>query len=352
MSSARKDTGLRMPNRTSPVGLHDSVEEITAHVTRIPLPLPLPDLRAVNAYAIRGDDGVTLVDPGWADESSELTITESLHQLGYGPGDVRRILVTHAHWDHYSRAISWQQRYGATVYLGREERHSVEAFDEVDGAYPVQAQLLHRAGAPELAKRIANLELEPYEQNVPFGPPDIWLTGGEEVDCGGKSIVARATPGHTRGHVVFEDPQDGLVFSGDHILPRITPSVALERNPEALPLRSYLKSLQLFTTLPDGRMLPAHGAVTDSFRPRVEELLAHHRQRLEAVFELVAAGSRTAYDVASQMLWTRHERTLDELGAVHGMTAILEVAAHLDLLVAHTTLTCERSGQADHYAVA
>jgi hypothetical protein len=51
------------------------------------------------------------------------------------------------------------------------------------------------------------------------------------------------------------------------------------------------------------------------------------------------------------MLWTRHERTVDELGAVHGMTAILEVAGHLELFVAHRTLTCEQSGPVNHYAV-
>jgi hypothetical protein len=99
-------------------------------------------------------------------------------------------------------------------------------------------------------------------------------------------------------------------------------------------------------------MLPAHGTVTQSVKARVDELLDHHRERLDRVHGLVAAGSHTAYDVARRMLWTRHERTVDELGAVHGMTAILEVAGHLDLLVAHGTLTCEQSGPVNHYAVA
>jgi hypothetical protein len=125
--------------------------------------------------------------------------------------------------------------------------------------------------------------------------------------------------------MVYEDRQVGLAFTGDHILPRITPSIALERMPEELPLRSYLDSLRLFLDLPDAWMLPAHGAVTQSVKARVDELLDHHRERLELVHGLVAAGSYTAYDVARRMLWTRRERTVDELGAVHGMTAILDV---------------------------
>jgi len=136
-----------MQNQTTSIGGQDDLEEISANVVRISLPLPLPDLDSVNSYAIRGDDGVTLVDPGWADERSEQRLLSSLRQLGYTPGDVLRILVTHAHWDHYSRAISWQRRYGAVVFLGRQEHHTIEAFEEVDGAYPVQASLLRSAGA-------------------------------------------------------------------------------------------------------------------------------------------------------------------------------------------------------------
>jgi glyoxylase-like metal-dependent hydrolase (beta-lactamase superfamily II) len=329
----------------------DDVDDLPPHVVRIPLPLPLKDLRVVNVYAILGDDGVTLVDSGWADDPSEAVLVEALDRLGFTPEDVKRIVVTHAHWVHFSRAIDWQRRYGTTVMIGRQEHHSIEAFDERTGAYPVQAQMLVGAGAPELAETIADLPLEPFERNVPLGLPDVWLHDGDEIDCGGAVLVTRATPGHTRGHMVYEDRVGNLAFTGDHILPRITPSIALERAPEALPLRSYLASLQLFLDLPDASMLPAHGAVTPSVKARAEVLLEHHRDRLDRVGELVASGCSTAYAVAKRMSWTRHERTVDELGAVHGMTAIIEVVAHLDLLVARGLLTRVTSGLVNHYAV-
>jgi glyoxylase-like metal-dependent hydrolase (beta-lactamase superfamily II) len=319
------------------------------HVVKISLPLPLRDLRAVNVYAILGDDGVTLVDSGWADDASEKVLVDALDRHGFTPADVTRIVVTHAHWDHYSRAISWQRRYGTTVMIGRNERHSIEAFDERTGAYPVQAQLLLKAGAVALAQNIAEFPLEPFERDVPFGPPDIWLDDGQHIDCDGIDLVARATPGHTRGHVVYEDQRAGLAFTGDHILPRITPSIALERAPEALPLRSYLASLQLFLDLPDATMLPAHGAIAPSIKARAEELLDHHRDRLETARELVQAGNSTAYEVARQMRWTRHERTVEELGPVHGMTAILEMLAHLELLVTRGVLARAESATVNHY---
>ena len=330
----------------------DSIERITEHVARIPLPLPMPDLKVVNAYAIQGDDGVTLVDPGWANAESESILVGALRQLGYVPGDVRRILVTHAHWDHYTQAVKWRREHAATLFLGREERHTVEAFDGLQGVYPNQVRSLRRAGANDLADEIERLELGPHERDMAVGPPDIWLGGGEEIDCGGRTIVAHATPGHTRGHVVFEDPRDGLLFTGDHVLPRITPSIGFERAPDRLALRSYLDSLQFCMTRSEARMLPAHGAVSDDVGSRVEELLAHHEQRLKEVLGLIAAGAETAYDAARQMLWTRREKTIDELGTVHGMTAVLEVIAHLELLVTQGLLQSDDSGIARRYHAA
>ena len=99
-------------------------------------------------------------------------------------------------------------------------------------------------------------------------------------------------------------------------------------------------------------MLPAHGAVSDDVGSRVEELLVHHEQRLKEVLGLIAAGAETAYDVARQMPWTRRERSIHELGTVHGMTAVLEVLAHLELLVTQGLLGYDDSACARRYQVA
>jgi hypothetical protein len=81
-------------------------------------------------------------------------------------------------------------------------------------------------------------------------------------------------------------------------------------------------------------LLPAHGPVTDSVHRRVDELVAHHGARLDATQAAVAAGATTAYDVATQLKWTRREKTLDELDTFNQMLAVTETAAHLTLLVA------------------
>lgn len=328
------------------------VERIGRHVWRIALPLPMRDLKEVNAYAIDGDDGVTLIDPGWADPGSEATLIAALAGVGRAPGDVRRILVTHAHWDHYTQALKWRAEHGMTVYLGRGEHHTIDAFETIDGIYPNQVRLLRRAGATELAKRVEAIELEPWEQGMPSGDPDVWLDGNQHIDCGGVTVIAHATPGHTRGHMVFEIPGEGLLFTGDHVLPRITPSIGFERAPQQQALSSYLDSLRLCERWATSTMLPAHGAVAADVGTRVTELLEHHRERLDEITDLVRRGFRTAFQVAVQMRWTKKSLAVGELGVVHGMTAVLEVLTHLDLLAAQEILARDDRAPASLYEVA
>lgn len=329
-------------------------ETITDDVARIALPLPLPDLRSVNTYLLHSPThGVTLVDPGWAFPPAETALTQALDALGYVISDVERIVVTHQHWDHYSLGVQWRDRYGIELMLGREERHSIESFARLPHqVHPTQVPQLRRAGAFELAAEIDGLEWEPYERGVPFTFPDRWLDDGEVIDCGVATIAVRATPGHTRGHVVFEDSVHGLMFTGDHLLPRITPSIAFERAPQQLPLRSYLDSLQLILDLPDARMLPAHGATDRTTHDRADELLDHHATRLQAVGDLVAAGRSRSVDVAAEMRWTRKELALDALNPVHRMTAVLEVQAHLDLLEFQGWLASTDVDGVRHYLMA
>jgi len=327
------------------------VEQLGARVFRIPLPLPLEDLGTVNAYAVLDEGGVVLIDPGWASPENEKVLTSGLTELGASPLDVRQILITHAHWDHYTQAIGWQRAYGIPVHLGRLERATVESFETVDGVYPGQVTMLRRAGASSRADVIEARDWEPYEKDAPHGPPDMWLDDGDVVPTAGGNITAVGTPGHTAGHVVFHLVQENMLVTGDHVLPRITPSIAFERAPEPLALRSYLASLQLLLDRPDAVMLPAHGRAGGSVHERVRELMDHHRARLDLVASLVADGHRTAADVASQMRWTRRKHRLKELNDVHGMIAILEAAVHLDLLADRGDIVRSTVGGRDEFAI-
>jgi glyoxylase-like metal-dependent hydrolase (beta-lactamase superfamily II) len=167
-----------------------------------------------------------------------------------------------------------------------------------------------------------------------WGYPDEWLDDDVDLAVGTRTLRAVATPGHTQGHYVFAEPDAGLLFAGDHVLPTITPSIGFEPVPARLPLGDFLASLGKVRSMADATLLPAHGPVAPSVHLRVDELLAHHEDRLaQCLASLVPAG-RTAYDVAARLAWTRHEHPLADLDTFNQTLAVLETRAHLELLVA------------------
>ena len=302
---------------------------------RIPLPLPGDHLKAVNVYALEDAGGLTLIDSGWALEEARERLERSLASLGHELGDVRRFLVTHVHRDHYTLAITVRRLFGSRVLLGAGERQTLELNDgrRRGGGGQVFGDMLRRAGAAPVAEKLRELWGDDAPDPRDWEQPDAWLEGTEKIEVADRTLRVIRTPGHTRGHVVFADDAAGLLFAGDHVLPHITPSIGFEPARPELPLGDYLASLRLVRSMPDMRLLPAHGGVTGSVHARVDELIAHHDQRLDACAAVIGQGAATAYEAARILTWTRRERRFDELDPFNQMMAVLETAAHLDVLV-------------------
>jgi glyoxylase-like metal-dependent hydrolase (beta-lactamase superfamily II) len=312
---------------------------VTPGVHRVPLPIPATGLHAVNAYVIEDPGGLVVIDSGWAMPETETALAAALRGLGFELADIAHVLVTHAHWDHYSQALALRAAFGSRVRIGRGEKASIEAFNVADGLHPRQVELLRLAGAPEIADRIAAAAVPAAERDIHVRLPDSWLDDGERVALDARGLDVFATPGHTSGHIVLRDAPAGILFAGDHILPHITPSLGLETLPEPKPLRSYLSSLRLVQDMPDTLLLPAHGPVTPSVITRVEELLKHHEVRLEAALTEVRAGHETAFEVAGALRWTRRQKRLEDLELFSQMLAVLEIEAHLDVLADRDLVT-------------
>ncbi|MEU4380776.1 MBL fold metallo-hydrolase [Micromonospora echinofusca] len=326
--------------------------EVAPGVHRVPLPLPNDGLRAVNVYVLRDDDGLVLVDSGWAVAEARSALEAALKELDCSLADVRRFLVTHVHRDHYTQAVHLRREYGTRVSLGAGERASLTV-SMTPHRNPLAEQLDHLRllGAGELADTLAaltgvRLSTEDWEL------PDDWFHDGQRITHGERTLHVVETPGHTRGHVVFHDTGSALLFAGDHVLPTITPSIGFEAALSANPLGEFLGSLALVRRRPDARLLPAHGPVTPSVHARVDELVAHHGARLDETEAAVARGASSAYEVAAQLRWTRRERRLGDLDVFNAMLAVTETAAHLELLVAQGRLTRSDAGGVRRYATA
>jgi glyoxylase-like metal-dependent hydrolase (beta-lactamase superfamily II) len=317
--------------------------EVAPGIHRIPLPLPMDGLKAVNVYVLATDDGLTLIDGGWAIPVAREVFERSLGLLGAGFGDIRRFLVTHMHRDHYSLARVLGTELGIDVALGRGEQASLDSNGDFaasragDGDNPF-AQLLVAAGAADVAERWRAQRPEALDP-VAWAYPDTWLEGDHTVAVGARTLDAVQTPGHTPGHYVFADRAEGVLFAGDHVLPTITPSIGFIHPVPANPLGDFMASLTKVRGLPDLRVLPAHGPVSPSAHARVDELLTHHEHRLAQCLRALVSGPQSAASVAGQLGWTRHEHPFADLDPFNQGMAVMETKAHLEVLVARGQAT-------------
>jgi glyoxylase-like metal-dependent hydrolase (beta-lactamase superfamily II) len=330
-------------------------EDLGGGVYRIPLPLPGDALHAVNVYAIVGPDGVDLIDSGMALVQARDKLTAAMARLGFGLGDIRNFFITHVHQDHYTLAVELRTTLAGKISLGAGERLNMEAIREAQAGrkYPGFIEMLPGMGAADLSDKVRQFFDTELSTGLPatfrWEDPDEWLTDGTLLDLGQRTLHAIHTPGHTAGHVVFHDEAGSLLFAGDHVLPHITPSIGFQPDIRRMALQDFLVSLQLMLKLPDSRLLPAHGPVTESTHARVNELLEHHETRLAQTLDTASAGPVTPRQAADGIPWTRRKHKFADLDPMSKILAIGETAAHLEVLVARGELA--RLATADGIAV-
>lgn len=332
-------------------------EDLGNGLYRIPLPLPNDALTAVNVYAMVSENGVDLVDAGMALAQARERLTGSLAQLGYGLPDIRNFFITHVHQDHYTLAVELRTTLSGQIALGEAERANMAAIRDVSAGRAEVGfiEMLAPMGAADLAKQV-RARMAPHladpQPRLQWSDPDRWLPDGALIDLPGRALRAIHTPGHTTGHVVFHDEAAAQLFAGDHVLPHITPSIGFQPVITRTALIQYLSSLRLMLTLPDTRLLPAHGPVQPSTHARVHQLLEHHEIRLAQTLETAVGGPVTAFAAASVLPWTRRQRKFADLDIMNQLLATGETSAHLEVLVARGQLTRSRTPEGiDWYTV-
>jgi glyoxylase-like metal-dependent hydrolase (beta-lactamase superfamily II) len=309
-----------------------ALEEAAPGVWRIVLGLEDETL-SVNVYILKDPDGrFVLVDSGWRNLECVGQIDDALKTLGGSLDDVAQLAVTHGHPDHAGLAGDLQKETGCEVFLHKADEFMLSRY-RTPQRMEEWRRYMEDHGMPS-EEVMGAVHTQWSSMTSRWGEDDRPATDVSQTPDAIDSVGLEAvyTPGHSPGHECFWMPSDAVLFSGDHVLPHITPNVSVHPNTEGNPLGAYLESLDRVLELPARRVLPAHGEPFDDLKGRIDEILVHHHERMSEVLGALDGGPRSAFEVASHVTWKTG--AFEDLPYFHQRMAVGETLAHLRQLVA------------------
>lgn len=307
-----------------------ALQEVSAGVFRVELEVPFGNGTA-NSYLISNGRSGIVIDAGAESEENRQTFMDSLKSVGLKPGDIKAVLVTHSHPDHWGLAEWLKQVCGAPVYASGEEARMLQAWRNGGSEHfsRIERFFEKHGMPPEKLEVVGALRRRAMRLGTP-PRVDVVVGEGEVVeasDAPGLRVVALLTPGHSLGHTCYWWPEKGVVFCGDHVLPDITPNVGAALGDESVDaLGLYLCSLTRLERVGAELGLPGHGAPFRDIAGRIGEIRAHHKQRLANVAKAVSEGAGTLYQVVQVLFHS-------EMTPIDYQLAFYEVYAHLEALV-------------------
>jgi glyoxylase-like metal-dependent hydrolase (beta-lactamase superfamily II) len=265
---------------------------------------------------------VHLLDTGWDLPGSLDLLSNGLASIGLALDRVESVTATHLHSDHLGLAERIRAASGARVQVHEAEQRGLDEF----AARGVTVPDLGEWGVPaELHEGISMIVGRTRPEQV---TADLLLTHGQLLDIPGREVRVLHTPGHTPGSLSLYE--DGVLFTGDLVLPTIFPGVGLGGESED-PLADYLRSLDLVEELDDPLVAPGHGYVFRGLGERVAASRAHQVGRTDEVIAILARRpDATVWEVASHVTWTGGWQSLR---GFHQASALSQTAMRMRYIV-------------------
>ncbi|MGF7186319.1 glyoxylase-like metal-dependent hydrolase (beta-lactamase superfamily II) [Desulfitispora alkaliphila] len=302
------------------------ITEVLASIFKIVVPLPNNPLKELNCYVIKGEERNLMIDTGMNREECLTALQKGVNELQLSL-DQTDFFITHMHADH-SGLVPHLATATSKVYS-----HQPDA-NIINGNMNWQDMLDYakKSGMPKKVLQNA-LEKHPgYKYRAKDKLDFTFLKDGQVLRIGPYSLKCIVTPGHTQGHMCLYEPKKKILFSGDHILGKITPNISLWTD-HGNPLKDYLENLEKINQYPIELVLPGHRELMSNCSKRIKQLKEHHYKRLAEIVEILHKGAEDAYQIASQVKWDMTYKSWDEFPVPQKWFATGEVNAHLRYLL-------------------
>jgi glyoxylase-like metal-dependent hydrolase (beta-lactamase superfamily II) len=292
---------------------------------RITLPLPFPDPIAVNCYLFEGDDGLTLLDCGVDGPTEHDVLARAFERLGFAMSDLHRLVASHLHVDHMGMAKRVMEAHANEWVMHTSAEAEIPHYNDWEVGRVSLARTVQAAGAPEDAiERFRREWVRPewFSQAVKPSHP---VEDGDQIPLSRtRHLEVIYTPGHQANHMCLLDSQTGRLFSGDHVLPRISPFIPYTGEDQDH-LRDYLGSLDRITKLEVRETFPGHGPTIERGSARAHQIHLHHQRRLDIMLDVLAEHPATPWHVMQNVF-------RPNLSPLEERLAFQETMAHLEYL--------------------
>ena len=291
-----------------------------SEVIRHEVPIAIRALKTANIYEIRNGTHI-LVDTGMSPASADF-----LTGRGVDLSQIDLIVLTHLHVDHIGGAHSIRDKFGTPIAIGSNDAARIKRIQEDRDEFGrFLAAELGTNGTPRdilssIVDRHSVLDNMSLYHDIEI---DRELNGGESI---GKGIEILSNPGHSPGSISIHMKENGYLFTGDHLLPGITPNISFY-DEESDMLGLYIDSLKDTLRINAGMIFPGHRDPFNEGNRRINEILLHHRERLNEILSVTTEWS-TAFEVASRIRWSKG-RALDSMNLMEMNFAIGEAISHL-----------------------
>lgn len=286
------------------------------------IPIEIRALKTASVYVIN-DEKKILVDTGMRP-----TTEEELRKSGVNLEEIDLIVLTHLHIDHIGGAGAISSNYGIPVGMGKRDIALIERLKNDPKGYEERfLEYFRENGVPEVMINAARDHSPILREHKYYESLEVTEQLNESYPLsrsGNLSILE--VPGHSPGSVCIYVHDQKVLFSGDHILQRITPNISFYLEEENM-LAPYLRSLQKTRDLGIEMIYPGHGEAFRNSEDRMGQLIGHHFERISEVKEIVTEWL-SAYDVARRMKWSKG-RKMDTMNMMERNFAMGEALSHL-----------------------